>query len=88
MSQTPVTTTTILNLKGKSINPYVTNGLSHPYHLDEPIFVLRDISGNFSILFHFSMKFMSANRIVTDGMPRFTEWNIHQAKRDGEFLFC
>ena len=25
------------------INPYVTNGFSHPYHLDEPTLMFRDI---------------------------------------------
>ena len=45
----------------------MTNELSHPYHLDESIFVFRSI---FSFLFHFSMKIMSANRIAPDGTPR------------------
>ena len=40
-----------------SLNPLVTNGLSHPY-LDESTFVLRGISSNFSFLFHFSMNFL------------------------------
>ena len=48
----------------------MTNGLSHPY-LDESIFILRGIRSNFSFLFHFSMKIMSANRLAPDGRPRF-----------------
>ena len=30
------------------LNPLVTNGLSHPYHLDEFIFIFRGIRSNFS----------------------------------------
>ena len=41
-----------------SINPFVTNGLSHFYHLDESTFVFRGIKSNFSFLFHFPMKIM------------------------------
>ena len=52
------------------INPIVMNGLSHPYHLDESIFIFRGIRSIFSSLFHFSMKFMSANRIAPDGTPQ------------------
>ena len=43
------------------------NGISHPYHLDESIFIFRGVGNNFSFLFHFSMKIMSANRIAPDG---------------------
>ena len=43
---------------GKVIYPYVTNGLSHPYDLDESTFFLRGIGSNISFLFHFSMKFL------------------------------
>ena len=53
------------------VNTYVMNRLPHPYHLDESIFFFRSIGSNFSCLFHFSMKFMSANRIAPDGTPRF-----------------
>ena len=41
----------------------VTNGLSHPYHLDEFIFIFRDIGS----IFHFSMKIVKANRIAPNG---------------------
>ena len=54
------------------LNPLVTNGFSHPYYLDEIIFIFRDIGSNISFLFHFSMKFVSANRIAPDGMPSFS----------------
>ena len=40
------------------INPPVTNGLSHPYQLDESTFIFRDIRSDFSFQFHFSKKFM------------------------------
>ena len=57
-----------LNVK---VNPLVTNGLSHPYHLDKPTFILRGIMSYFEFLFYFSMKFKIANRIAHDGTPRF-----------------
>ena len=53
-----------------TINPLVTYGFFHPYHLDESTFILRDVRSNFSFLFHFSMKFMSAKRIAPDGTLR------------------
>ena len=43
----------------------MTNGLSHPYNLDESIL------GELGVNFHFSIKIMSANRIAPDGTPRF-----------------
>ena len=49
-----------------NFNPYVTNGLSHSYHLDDITFFLRDIMSNFSFLFHFWMKYLSTNSIVPD----------------------
>ena len=36
------------------INPYVTNGLSHPYHLDKCTFIFRDIWGNISSFYFIS----------------------------------
>ena len=33
------------------VNPLVRNGLSHPYHLDESTFILRDIRNTFSCFF-------------------------------------
>ena len=53
------------------INPYVTNGFSYPYHLDEYSFICRGIRSRFLFSFYFSMKFKVANRIVLDGTPRF-----------------
>ena len=55
-----------------TFNPLVRNGFFHPYHLDESTFIFRDIRSDFSFLFHFSMKIMSANRIAPDGTPRFS----------------
>ena len=52
------------------LNPLVTNGLSHPYHLDECTLTFNGIRSILSFLFHFPMKFMSANRIALDGAPR------------------
>ena len=53
------------------LNPLVMNRLFHRYHLDESIYILRDIRSNFSFLFHFSMRIMSENRIAPDGTPHF-----------------
>ena len=53
------------------LKPLVTNRLSHPYRLDEPISILRGIRSDFSFLFHFSIEFMKTNRITPDGTPRF-----------------
>ena len=39
-------------------NSLVTNGFSHPYHLDGSTFILRGVRCIISLLFHFSMKFM------------------------------
>ena len=39
--------------------------------MDESTFIFRGIRSDFSFLFHFSMKIMSANRIAPDGTPRF-----------------
>ena len=61
-------------------NPLEANGLSHPYHLDESIFIFRGLRGNFSFLFHFSIKIILAMRIAPDGTPHFA------ASRPG--LFC
>ena len=53
------------------LNPLVTNGFTHRYHLDESTFNFRRISSDFSLLIHFSMKIMKANRKAQDGTPRF-----------------
>ena len=41
------------------------------YHLDESIFIFREIRSNFSFLFHFSMKIKIANKVAPDGTLRF-----------------
>ena len=38
------------------INSHVTIELSHPYHLDEPTFIFKDIKDSFSFLFRLSSK--------------------------------
>ena len=53
------------------LNPLVTNGLSHPYHLDESTSIFRTIRSDFSFLFLFSMKIISAQRIAPDGKQHF-----------------
>ena len=52
------------------INPYLTNGFSHHYQLDESTFIFRGHRSDFYFLTHFSMKFLQANRIAPDGTPR------------------
>ena len=49
-----------------TFNLLVRNWFSHPYQLDESTFIYRGIRSDFSFLFHFSMKFMSANIIAPD----------------------
>ena len=51
-------------------NPYLTNGFSHHYHLDESIFIFRGVTSDFYFLSHFTMKLFCANRIAPDGTPR------------------
>ena len=36
-----------------SINPYLTNGFSHHYHLGESTVIIRDLRSDFEFLFHF-----------------------------------
>ena len=36
-------------------NPYLTNGFSHHYQLDESTFIFRGVRSDFRILFRFSM---------------------------------
>ena len=44
----------------------MVNGLSHRYHLGKSTVILRGIGFDFSVLFHFSMTFLSANRKAPD----------------------
>ena len=38
---------------GCLINPYLTNGYSHHYQLDESTFIFRGVRGDFYFLSHF-----------------------------------
>ena len=38
---------------GHSYNPFMHNGISHPYHLDEPILNYRIVGWKLTILFKF-----------------------------------
>ena len=51
-------------------NRYLTNGFSDHYQLDESTFIFRGARSDFYFLSHFSMKFLCANRIASDGTPR------------------
>ena len=63
------------------------NRLSHPYLLDESIFILRGSRSEFSFLYHFSMKIMSANRIASDVTPQTSDGTPCFAASHLE-LFC
>ena len=52
-----------------AVNPYLTNGFSHYYHLGESTFIFRGIRSDFQFLNKFLMKILLANRIAPDGMP-------------------
>ena len=47
----------------------MTNGFSHHYHLGESTFMFRGVRSDLEFLFHFSMKFLLANRIAPGGTP-------------------
>ena len=47
----------------KNIKPLVTNGLSHPYHLDESIFIFRSIWSIF-------ISFFNENNVSKQNSPR------------------
>ena len=52
----------------------MTSGVSHPYHLDESIFLVLHVvvSGVFFLFsFPFAMQFMYVYSIATNEMPRF-----------------
>ena len=53
-----------------NLNPYLTNGFSHYYHLGESTFIFRGIRSDFQFLNKFLMKILLANRIAPDGTPR------------------
>ena len=65
-----------------SIILYWTNGLSHPYHLDDIIFICRGNWSNFSFLFYVLMKIVYANRIAPGGTPLFAASHL------GLFCLC
>ena len=48
------------------INPLGTNGLSHPYHFDEPTFIFSGIRSNFSFFF----SFFDENQVSKQNSPR------------------
>ena len=54
------------------VNPYLTNGFSHHYQLDESTFIVRGVRSDFFLSFiSFLMKFLCANRIVPSGAMLF-----------------
>ena len=69
-----------------AINPLVTHGLSHSYHLDWSTSIFRGNRISFSFLFHFSMKIKKANRIAPDGTPRFALFCLPMSHKKGTRL--
>ena len=59
------------NKQSKAIvfNPYLTNEYSHYYLLGQSTFIFRGIRSDFEFSFHFSMKFLCANRKAPDKTP-------------------
>ena len=51
-------------------DPYLMNGFSHYYQLDESTFIFRGIRSEFQFSYKFLIKVLLANRIATDGTPR------------------
>ena len=51
-------------------NPFMMSGLTPRYNLDESTVTIGGIKSDLDILFDFSMKILSANRIAPDGTPR------------------
>ena len=49
-----------------NVNPLVTNGIAHPYPIDESFFFLRGTRSNFSVLFHF----YDENHVSKQNSPR------------------
>ena len=47
-------------------NPYLTNGFSHCYHMDDSTFIFRGIRSDFL----YFIQFFDENRIAPDGTPR------------------
>ena len=41
-----------------AFNPYLTNGFSHRYQVDESTFIFRGVRSDFYFSSHFSMKFL------------------------------
>ena len=46
----------IQEYRGKILNPYLTNGFSHHYHLGESTISFRDVKSNFYSLSHFAVQ--------------------------------
>ena len=40
-----------INVRTFLLNPYLTNGLSHPYHFDKSTLIFRSIRSNFTFSF-------------------------------------
>ena len=67
----------MLIISSPTLNPLVTNGHSHPYHLDESTFIFRGIRSIlfFSFISFFDENHVSAKQNCPSGMPRFHIWD-------------
>ena len=63
-------TTKLLLQRTGEFNPLVTNGLSHPYHLDESIFIFRDIG---IIIFFILISFFDEDHASDQNNPRWDD---------------
>ena len=66
------------------INQLVTNGLSHPYHLDQSIHNFRDVR---SKLFHFYF-IVDENQVSKQNSPRWDVAFFGVTSRSGAILFA
>ena len=68
----------IMNIDTQDFNPLVTNGISHPYHLDESTFIYRGTRSDVS--------FFDENHLSKQTSPRWytTFWGV----TSGAILFA
>ena len=55
-----------LPMPNRQVNPYLTNGFSHHYHLDESIFICRGVRSDF----YFFVSFFDEFTLCKQNSPR------------------
>ena len=53
ISQVKCVNSEFVDFMGKAFNPFMPNGISHRYQLEQSVSVLRDVRWYFSFLFKF-----------------------------------